>query len=232
MEVEEMKPWLDEVENYQLSSWGDGTLPRKYSVGVSLSAHGLGLFANEAIPAGICVTLYPAHVVGQATDRGTLRMTVLQDSVFEARPEYMLKTPTGDVLCGHPEMTYNKWFVGHMVNDAADVSCFRKKREFESAVVYGLMSQKANLRMEWYKGIAMMVTTRPVEAGEELRWTYGTDYWFNAKGMKDANQRITAYLLRQPKAKRQEMMALLTSLPDIFKEAERLRTGAPQQSTE
>lgn len=219
MNVEEMKPWLDEVENYQQSSWGDGTLPRKYTVGIRPSAYGLGLFANEAIPTGICVTLYPAHVVGTTSGNGTVTMAIIEDSAFDVRPEYMLKTPSGDVICGHPEMTYNKWFIGHMANDAADVACFRKKREYESAVVYGLMSQRANMRVEWYKGIPMMVTTRPVEANEELVWTYGVNYWFNVKGMKDANQRITAYLLRQPKAKRQEMMALLTSIPDIFQAA-------------
>ena len=234
MDVEDIKPWLDQIEDYQLSSLhSTGTLPRKYHIALRGSylpngkSAGLGLFAKEPIPSGVCVTLYPAHATGKKLDGGRYQMNVEKDAVFDARQEYMLKTPTGDIVCGYPELTSNDWFIGHMANDMADISCFKKKREYESAVVYGIMAQGANMKVEWYRGIPMMVTTRVVEANEELKWAYGTSYWFASLGFDDAYKRITAFVMRQPKARRQEMMTLLTSMKEVFEGAERLKT-APQ----
>lgn len=153
-------------------------------------------------------------------------MNVEKDAVFEARQEYMLKTPTGGIVCGYPEMIGNNWFIGHMVNDVADISCFKKKREYESAVVYGIMAQRANTKVEWYRDIPMLVTTRAIEANEELKWAYGTAYWFASLGFNDAHKRITAFVMRQPKGRRQEMMTLLTSMNEVFQEAERLKTAS------
>ena len=226
MNVEDVKPWLDNVEDYQLSSLYGGTLPRKYIIAVRPSKHGLGLFAAQPIPSGVCVTLYPAHATGKKIGNGQYQMNVVQDIAFRAKQEYMLSTPSGDIICGYPEMVMNDWFLGHMVNDASDINCFRKGREYESAVVYNMMAQRANTKTEWYRGIAMLVTTRAIEANEELVWSYGVNYWFASKGMKDANQRITAYILRQPKERREQMMTLLTNMGDIFKESERLRTSS------
>ena len=231
MEVEEIKPWLDQIEDYQLSSlYSTGSLPRKYHIAMRESylpngkSAGYGLFAKEPIPSGICVTLYPAHAIGKKLGNGRYQMNVEKDAVFEARQEYMLKIPTGDIICGYPEQTSNDWFLGHIANDVADISCFKKKREYESAVLYSIMAQGANMKVEWYRGIPMMVTTRAIEANEELKWSYGMAYWFASLGFKDAEKRITAYLLRQPKAKQEKMMTLLTSMKEVFEEAERLKT--------
>ena len=232
MNVEDIKPWLNQIEDYQLSSlYSTGSLPRKYHIALRESylpngrSCGYGIFAKEAIPPGVCVTLYPAHATGKKLGDDRYQMNVVKDVVFEARQEYMMKTPTGDIVCGYPEMVSNDWFLGHMVNDVADLSCFKKKREYEASVLYSIMAQGANTKMEWYRGIAMLVTTRAIEANEELKWSYGTKYWFASLGFKDAEKRITAYVLRQPRAKRQEMMTLLTSMKDIFQEAERLKTS-------
>ena len=233
MNVEDIKPWLDQIEDYQLSSlYSTGTLPRKYHIALRESylpngkTIGYGLFATEAIPSGVCVTLYPAHATGKNLGGGRYQMNVEKDNVFEAKDEYMLKTPTGGLMCGYPELTSNDWFIGHIANDMADISCFKKKREYESAVVYGIMAQGANMTVEWYRGIPMMVTTRAVEANEELKWAYGTAYWFASLGFDDAHKRIAAFVMRQPKARRQEMMTLLTSMNEVFQEAERLKTAS------
>jgi hypothetical protein len=119
-----------------------------------------------------------------------------------------------------------------MVNDVADISCFKKKREYESAVLYNIMSQGANTHVEWYRGIGMLVTTRAIEANEELKWSYGTSYWFASLGMKDANQRIAAYVMRQPKTRREQMLTLLTNMKEIFEGAERLKTGTKGESSQ
>jgi len=239
MNIEEIKPWLDQIEDYQLSSlYSTGTLPRKYSIAIRQSylpngkSAGYGLFAKEPIPSGVCVTLYPAHATGKKLGEERYQMNVVKDEVFEARQEYMMKTPTGDIVCGYPEMVSNDWFLGHMVNDVADISCFRKKREYESAVLYNIMAQRANMKMEWYRGIPMLVTARTIEANEEMKWSYGTSYWFASLGFKDAEKRITAYLLRQPKAKREKMMTLLTSMKEVFEEAERLKIGTKGETSQ
>jgi hypothetical protein len=231
MNVEDIKPWLDQIEDYQLSSlYSTGILPRKYTIGLRQSylpngkSAGYGLFAVDPIPSGICVTLYPAHATGKKLGGDRYQMNVVKDEVFEAHPEYMLKTPTGDIICGYPELTSNNWFLGHIANDVADISCFRKKREYESAVLYSIMAQGANMKVEWYRGIPMMVTTRAIEANEELKWSYGMAYWFASLGFKDAEKRIASYVMRQPKAKREQMMTLLTNMKEIFEEGERLKT--------
>jgi hypothetical protein len=116
-----------------------------------------------------------------------------------------------------------------MANDVADISCFRKKREYESAVLYSIMAQRANTTVEWYRGIGILVTTRAIQANEEMKWSYGASYWFSALGFKDAQKRISAYVMRQPKAKRGEMMTLLTSMKEVFEEAERLKSSDPNK---
>jgi len=233
MDVEDIKPWLDQIEDYQLSSlYSTGILPRKYHIALRTSylpngkSVGYGLFAKEPIPSGVCVTLYPAHVTGKKLGIGRYQMKVEKDNVFDTRPEYMLKTPTGDTVCGYPELKSNDWFIGHLANDVADISCFKKKREYESAVVYGIMAQGANMRVQWYKNVPMMVTTRQVEANEELKWAYGTSYWFASLDFNEAEKRISSYVMRQPKARRTEMMTLLTSMKEVFAEAERLKTAS------
>lgn len=227
MNVEDIKPWLDQIEDYQLSSlYSTGTLPRKYDIALRPSSTGLGLFATEPIPSGVCATLYPAHATGKSIGGGRYEMNVEKDAVFEALQEYMMKTPTGGIVCGYPELTSNNWFLGHMVNDVADISCFKKKREYESAVLYSIMAQGANIKVEWYRDIPMLVTTRAIEANEELKWAYGTAYWFASLGFNDAYKRITSFVMRQPKGKRQEMMTLLTSMDEVFQEAERLKTAS------
>ena len=233
MDVEDIKPWLDQIEDYQLSSLhSTGALPRKYHIALRGSylpngkSAGLGLFAKEPIPSGVCVTLYPAHATGKSLGGERYQMTVEKDAVFDARQEYMLKTPTGDTVCGYPELTSNDWFIGHMANDVADISCFKKKREYESAVVYGIMAQRANMKVEWYKNIPMMVTTRAVEANEELKWSYGMSYWFASLGFKQAEKRISAFVMRHHTVRREEMMSLLTSMKEIFEGAERIKTAS------
>jgi hypothetical protein len=62
----------------------------------------------------------------------------------------------------------------------------------------------------------MMVTTRAIEANEELKWSYGTSYWFAALGFKEAEKRIASYVMRQPKAKREQMMVLLKNMKEVF----------------
>lgn len=233
MDVDSIKPWLDDVEDYQLASLGDGTLPRKYHIAIRPSTYGRGLFATEAIPEGVCITLYPAHAVGKATGNGTFQMSVVRDIPYQARKEYMLSTPTGDIICGYPEMCFNDWFIGHMVNDPADISCFRKGRECKSAMLYGLLCVRANLRMEWYNGIAMMVTTRRVEANEEFLWSYGAKYWFNGLfGITDVNERIYAFLYKQPKRRREEILTFMNHMPDIIAEAQRLKMETGDASNE
>jgi len=231
MELNELKPYLDAVEDYQLASLYGGTLPRRWRIHIGNSAHGKGLFASERIPAGVAVTLYPAHAVGRKKGGNTYTMNVVKDIPYVAREAYFLKTPTGDVQCGYPEMTENDWLIGHMVNDCGDISCFRRGREYDAAVLYSIMSQRANIRIEWYRNIGIMVTKRDVEAGEELTWPYGLAYWFAHCSMPDWNQRITAYLLRQPKERREKMMVLLTSMDDIFKEASVLKASSSSSSS-
>lgn len=225
MDVEELKPHLDTLApgDYQSASLHGVELPRKYSISLRPSKHGYGVFADEPIPSGVCVTLYPAHAVGKKQDSGNYLMNVAKDMPFQVRKEYMLGTPTDDILCGYPELVDSKWYIGHMLNDVADISCFKKKREYESAVLYSIMSQKANMTLEWYKDIAMLVTRRPIEANEALVWSYGRSYWFNSLGMSDAPKKITSYILKQPKDRQEKMMTLLTSMNDIFKEAQRLK---------
>jgi hypothetical protein len=225
MNVEELKSHLDTLApgDYQVASLHGVALPRKYSISLRPSKYGLGVFADESIPSGVAVTLYPAHVFGKKKGNGH-EMNVVKDIPYETRKEYMLGSPTGDIICGYPEMVQSPWYVGHMLNDASDISCFKKKREYESAVIYNIMSQSANTTVEWYNGVPMMVTRRPIDVDEELCMAYGTSYWFASLGFIDATKRISAFIMKQPLERREKMMMLLTSMGAIFKEAERLKT--------
>ena len=96
-----------------------------------------------------------------------------------------------------------------MINDAADLSTYKKGKEVQWLVDYCMRDSKySNVKYVKEKDYLYVVTTRPIKAGEELLAVYGYDYWFHRLGCKDWKKVIFRYILKQPHHKKQYYMNL------------------------
>jgi len=154
--------------------------------------HGLGLIAKEPIPAFTIVTFYAVHAVGQQVDReATAAFSSDSDAeYFQSltqgagyRHEWYHPALRGDpktdglFIDANPNKAHVAGWVGHLVNDGALCA------DATDETLLDYYTQSAELRncflVPLCKPLMGYVTTRTVEADEELLTTYSHRYWLS-----------------------------------------------------
>eukprot|EP00966_Prymnesium_polylepis_P111694 2583701-Prymnesium_polylepis.1 len=164
--------------------------------------HGIGLFASVALDAGTAVTLYPVHAIGDAAHCITYSQDERETDYFgsASMQEYTVDLPVGEGfgLAGWAEDAWvsaspyrlpaDGW-LGHLVNDAATCDALNGPAV---AKYYEEGAKLANAFMVPLGPAPFFcwVTSRPVEAGEELLGVYGHHYWSSADDDDDAGEEI------------------------------------------
>ena len=180
---------------------------------------GQGLFAKSDIPKGTIVAFYPIHSIGCKFPSGICQsVQAAEDSNHQINNEnsaYALFSLVDRPLCGvdisssynnakmfvdmNPKNTiYEGWFCG-MINDGAvvryanDEEYYSNSRKLQNVEIVPFSCAPFHVG----------VTTRHVQAGEELFVSYGYKYWINNKMMfpddkdYDGNTEVAESILRQ-----------------------------------
>ena len=160
--------------------------------------HGIGLYARAPLANNSIVSFYPVHALGGGGKDGIC----LMDSSKEENSAYfgvegsapyrvtlshreMREGPlsANDVwIDANPLLPDKPGWLAHRANDAA--VC---ESGAEDAILsyYATCRERTNAYMVPF-GDAMPLmclwTTRPIEAGEEILWPYGHDYWIDQQG--------------------------------------------------
>jgi hypothetical protein len=161
----------------------------KVRVGPS-KVHGKGVFATKDIGTFDVITMYPGDFVnvmyemkgGPTAKRECLVLTGshLTEEMSGTRPQldtaFVCRCDSTYSMVGHPGLTDDPAYLGHMINDGA-MSHSPADREVYEKVSY----LKANCEMvnipegqPFFKAIVAMKT---IHAGEEILMHYGYDYW-------------------------------------------------------
>lgn len=187
-------------------------IPLKYARSIEARAsplHGIGVFATEAIPAGVLVTHYPAHAFSQRVTRdgeeGQAIMTFGTPSKkFKCRLErlcyshaYSVDGAQGDryLLIGDPARHDNPLLLGHMINDGGD-DPFAAKLPYETLTGNDGAWLKLSLLQYYVKAVARcnckfvvnptadivsVCSLRQLKPGEELLVSYGPYHWYDRR---------------------------------------------------
>lgn len=197
---------------YYVFTHHNTSLTHHHPLSIRSSFFGNGLFSDGDIPKGTVITMYPAHHYGVKKDSSGDTFTVTYNAgIGKPNMDYALKIDGGRlILYGEPSMVSHQWFLGHMLNDVADLTKYRRGREAQWLADYRIRAKKlANCRLIMDKDYAYVIATRDVKAGEELFCVYGEDYWFHRLGCPEYKARITKYLRSLPPHKKTFFTALL-----------------------
>ena len=192
------------------------SLTHHYPLSIRSSFFGRGVFADTDIPKGTVVTMYPAHHYGVKKEDSDDIFTVTYNAgLGKPDRDYALRINGGKtIIYGEPSTTQHQWFLGHMLNDVADLTKFRRGREAQWLADYRIRAVKqANCRYVIDNDYAYLLTLRDVKANEELFTVYGEDYWFHRLGCPNYKERIEKYLRSLPSHKKGFFTALLNLEP-------------------
>lgn len=161
---------------------------------------GRGLFAIRDIPAWSIVTFYPVHYLEHSKEmkeKSALHMCAptsgdwfdTEDEMVATRNrlqpyQYTLNHMDNneDVvfegfqtsIYGDPDIV-RPYELGHLINDACSMSKTPTDKEWERYVRKSINTNVMPHHFGLYK--MAIVTTRPIQCGEELLMTYGVPYW-------------------------------------------------------
>ena len=146
------------------------------------SIHGLGVFATRNVEAFRYLTVYPCDGASWHPVIGRFKMGDNgmcfgwpQNVSFLERHSYQqeIVPPAGAramAIYGDPLLHDNPHFVGHMINDGA--TC----KSPERVEIYDTISNaKANCM--FISSFGVIISLKPIKAGEELLTSYGSTYW-------------------------------------------------------
>lgn len=179
----------------------DGIISTDVFVKKSTVCDGLGLFAAEPLPAHSIVSLYPIHGIGiddSATGRVEMIASAEDMDYFSALDvhEYRVYLRHHDHrnLCidiNPTRPTATSWSA-HRVNDACMCSS-RAPADIDHYLEESTSRATCALMPIGRAPLTAVVTTRGVDAGEELFASYGPSYWVGGQpvveGEREAPQR-------------------------------------------
>ena len=153
---------------------------------------GRGLFATEALPAHSIVALYPVHAIGaDDTSTGLLDLMASSDDMayFDgvegegSAYRLYLRQPGYSSVCvdcnPNKPIPHPIW-TGHLVNDAA-MCTSREPGDVLEYLQRSIGGASCALLAVGQAPLTAVVTTRDVDAGEELFVTYGASYWVGGR---------------------------------------------------
>lgn len=154
------------------------------AIGPSKVCSGRGLFANDALPRWHVAALYPVHGIGVDTPSGEVDLlaSVGDMDFFEGieRSEYRVNLPHDGcthlcVDCNPTKPVVGGWEAS-FVNDAC-VCESEQPEDVERYLAQSVAGANCALVPIGPAPLMACVTTRRVEAGEELYASYGPSYW-------------------------------------------------------
>jgi hypothetical protein len=162
------------------------------------NVHGRGVFASRNITRDETVTLYPCDLyykpdyreekrwVTMNNPRTTYDQTTIQN-LCKGDYTYNCIADAGMKFIGDPRYVDDAWFLGHMINDAAQISTSAAKTNYGMAIaVYETCSKaKANVRFKELTGsrgqlyAVACTSTKNIAEGDELFISYECAYWLS-----------------------------------------------------
>jgi len=154
--------------------------------------HGQGVFAKQKINKGELITIYPAHSIsihpGGHSNPGVLGL--LKSDLAEERELEFTKTirkcyafdvNQHYVIYGHPDLTDNPAFLGHMINDGAKGHSTKTVHNQKYMMLYAKVSLALrNAKFELIGGLCVgVVATKEINIGDEVLVTYDYPYWIS-----------------------------------------------------
>ncbi|KAG5186591.1 hypothetical protein JKP88DRAFT_135917, partial [Tribonema minus] len=159
--------------------------------------HGSGVFAKRDIKEGEFVTFYPcdAFYVGDPVHSGSTAAIRFDDRMSSEKCEELMKSSAytlgscgiGRMFIGDPDVTDDKWFLGHMINDGVAITQ-RCEDMVTQCVVYTRASRaRANVEAVYLSVgrqlcVVAMCANKDVRLGEEVLYSYDFPYWLSQVG--------------------------------------------------
>lgn len=157
--------------------------------------HGNGIFATKTIPVSVVVTFYPCDAIQYIhttqlaihQHRDGVNLHIEKDEAIIHDYKFNLSDKKGIRIVGNPRRHSNTRLLGHLINDGGkDVFAgVAAKKLKNSKLLYALSleyltssvsSRNCDFHPNTNKTVISALTTRAIEAGEELLTTYGTFY--------------------------------------------------------
>jgi hypothetical protein len=152
-----------------------------YTIVNNSPTHGIGVFANQFIPANTIVTCYPYHFITTKTEtKFSVEIESYQitgEEITKARQYYRLEINPNHSVYGIPKIYDNPNYVGHLINDGNNHPLLSTYEEMNKKKVncrfWNIFDRTGNCR------IVTIVTTKDVQVDEEFFISYGHRYWRN-----------------------------------------------------
>ena len=170
------------------------------SINQSTVCDGRGLFAQTSMPMNSLVALYPVHAIGIETDTGEVEMAAsAKPDILELirDSEYRVTLPHRGFshMCIDtvPQYVSSLSWSGWAANDAARCEG-RSAREVERYLEASVIGANSALVAIGPPPLVGLVTTRDVDAGEELFTSYGPGYWLESKDWDERGTQLIVEL--------------------------------------
>ncbi len=148
-------------------------------VSVHKGRYGNGVFANQDIPAGKIVTMYPIHIYVKKQANQSLAQCYGQEEC-EFNMDYVYNLTDKISYQGNPKLQEKGW-LGHLVNDAYPYVKDLEKGDGKEQVKYLIYSSScSNCTFEISGDWIYLRSTTPINSGSELFAPYGPSYWIKS----------------------------------------------------
>lgn len=139
------------------------TIPIKIEILPSL-VHGRGIFTTEIIEKDEIVTFYPVHSV-QNTNSSLFHHELYYD--------YIYSVDDNITIAGHPNITDDLQFCGHLLNDGS--LCLKNEEAYENTLENCSFLNIVDVDSICY--CVAIIANKQIQKGEELFLSYGWPYW-------------------------------------------------------
>ena len=152
------------------------------------------MYATKPIPSGTIITYFPVHAIKIKDD---IDICGTQDDEFIKKMNIMVRDYGSYIslikdisIIGNPNNTSNKLLLGHMINDPSgnvfkDIkyddtkNLINFKNIFAAYYMNGSKKRNCTFKMDDNECVLCVVTTRNINANEELLEFKEPQYWYN-----------------------------------------------------
>jgi hypothetical protein len=178
-------------------------------VSVNKGRYGNGVFANEDIPVGKIVTMYPIHMHIKKQANKSATECYGKENCFNMDYVYHLNDKIS--YQGNPERQEKGW-LGHFVNDAYPYVKDLKNGDGKEQVKYLIYSSScSNCKFEISGDWIYLRSTTIIKSGSELFAPYGVAYWVKSP-KEESNKQLTNYIKTLSENQQQYVKELILKL--------------------
>jgi len=224
--LDDLNSWVEKLKKLQdpnLSLYSKifigsctAPIPLEYSNCVELrnsNIHGKGLFATSDIPEHVIITYYPAHMINHNDNLHYQPNYALNQQTVESiimHYSHYIDMNNDLAIVGDPNLTDNKFLLGHMINDAGGnvfnnipFNDTKNYITFKNLITQYYINAAKSFNCDFTsnadKNIICAVTTRKILKNEEILVMYEPLYWFNVNynmANNTPNNHATEYYLK------------------------------------